>query len=186
MKVTKLQAFLLLMIASRGQALPMVLLVIASMIGFAVQGVAFALIAAPFVLLTSLAIFAAVTFYRRAPLAVIAGVVIVMAAAIAIAFQHGLAGLLHDAIAHPPTDSLKWFGIGVGFTILGAMKYRKFDNESRTIRAHIAYFGTVMTFWVALLGTSVTLVQWHQHLHGVPHHAVHARQTLPTVSSARS
>jgi hypothetical protein len=173
------------MIASRGQALPMALLVIGLMIAFAFQGAAFALIAAPFVLITSLAIFAAVTLYRRAPLAVIAGSAVVIAAAIVIGFQHGLAGLLHDAVSHPPLDSLKWFGIGVLFTIMGAMKYRNFDRESRDLRAHIAYFGTVMTFWVALLGTSVTLVQWQQHLHGVPHHAVQ-KPTVRTVSGARS
>ena len=186
MRLSKLQGFALLVMATRGAAIPMAVLVIGLLMAFALQGAALALIAAPFVLVTSLAIFAAVTLYRRAPLLVIAGVAIALAAAIAVGFQHGLAGLLHDAYAHPPLESLKWFGIGVVFTIIGAMRYRKFESESRTLRAHITYFGTVMTFWLALLGTSVTLVQWHQHLHGIHPHAAHAKAMAPTVPRSRS
>ena len=181
MRSRNFQGFLLLMMLTGGRALPMLILIVGLAISFALQGAAFALIAAPFVFLTSLLIFAAVTTYRRAPIATLAGVAAVVGIAIVVCLQHGLGGLIHDAVRYPPFETFKWIGGGIVCTVWGALNYIRFDREARAWRARIAYFATMMTFWLAVFGSAITMVQWHQHLHPTATHTVHAKTTASVI-----
>ena len=181
MRSRTLQTGLLLMIATRGQALAVALFAIAILAGFALQAVAVALVAAPFVLLSSVLIYAAVTLFRRAPLMTVAAVAVTILAAIVIGLQHGLAGFVHQAIVHPPIATLEFLGGGIYMTVVGALSYRRFDNEGREIRARIAYGATVMSFWLCILCSTLSLLKWNEQLHPTPTHAVHAKTTASVI-----
>jgi len=170
------------MIATRGQALAIALFAAAILAGFALQAAAVALIAAPFVLVSSVLIYAAVTLFRRAPIATITGVVLAIVAAIAIGLQHGLAGFVHQAIVHPPVACLEFLGGGIYMTVVGALSYRRFDREGRELRARIAFGAVVVTFWLTILCSTLALLKWNEQLHPTPTHASHSVHAKTTAS----